>query len=279
MGVLTPPLAWPLLTQTMNCFLTTCLSILLTDAFDDAQSSADANSQHGSLGSGQLFGLGPAHSGYPGYTGHPGYPGYSGHPGNQGYTDHPVYPGYSGHPGYPGYSGYPNYPVTNAYHQNGYGLNFPGYSLPQRYRLSHFGKRSAEPDAKPEAVSEPKAEPEADAYYVHHFGFGGYNHRFVYGRGLLPYGYGYLGHHYGYPQSFGLHHLGKRSSGAEAESEADSQYGLHGYGYGHGNGFSQAYGSVHGYGQGLGHGHGYSQAQVYGHSHVGYHAHNPYPVQ
>merc|ERR1712106_519953 len=125
MGVLTPPLAWPLLTQTMNCFLTTCLSILLTDAFDDAQSSADANSQHGSLGSGQLFGLGPAHSGYPGYTGHP------------------VYPGYSGHPGYPGYSGYPNYPVTNAYHQNGYGLNFPGYSLPQRYRLSHFGKRSA----------------------------------------------------------------------------------------------------------------------------------------
>merc|ERR1711973_643123 len=124
-----------------------------------------------------------------------------------------------------GYNGLRSY-AAPAYGYRSYGH---GYASPYNYgAYRHFGKRSAEAEAKPEA--------DADAYY----NTLGYN-----GLGYANYGYnGYrsyvapaytrsFGHASPYAYNYGAYrHFGKRS--ADAEADADAYYstlGYHGLGY------------------------------------------------
>merc|ERR1711936_1090085 len=119
------------------------------------------------------------------------------------------YGGYYGHPGYYGYGGYRH----GYYNRYGYG-NY--------YGLRHFGKRSAEADAAPEADAD------AAVYYG-----GYYGHPRAYGYGL--YNRGYYGGYSGYPYVTGYgyaRHFGKRSADAEPEADADAAVYYGGY-YGH----------------------------------------------
>merc|ERR1711962_1876656 len=124
-----------------------------------------------------------------------------------------------------GYNGLRSY-AAPAY---GYRSYSHGYASPYNYgAYRHFGKRSAEAEAKPEA--------DADAYY----NTLGYN-----GLGYANYGYnGYrsyvapaytrsFGYASPYTYNYGAYrHFGKRS--ADAEADADAYYstlGYHGLGY------------------------------------------------
>merc|ERR1712214_75438 len=144
-----------------------------------------------------------------------------------------VYSGYGGlHHGYAGYGyGYSAYPYTTY----------------------HYGKRSAEAEAKPEA----------DPYLVYsglHHGYAGYG----YGGLYRPYSYGYG---YGFPTTY---HYGKRSA------EAEPQYfysGLHTpYLYGAGYTYGYPYATTYHYGKREAEAEPYYYGGYYG----GYRAYRPY---
>merc|ERR1712212_1286329 len=131
-----------------------------------------------------------------------------------------------------GYSNYNGYNGLRSYAAPAYGYRSYGHGYASPYynygAYRHFGKRSAEAEAKPEA--------DADAYY----NTLGYN-----GLGYANYGYnGYrsyvtpaytrsFGYASPYAYNYGAYrHFGKRS--ADAEADADAYYstlGYHGLGY------------------------------------------------
>merc|ERR1712168_1741056 len=146
-----------------------------------------------------------------------------------------------------GYNGFSSY-AAPAYGYRSYGH---GYASPYNYgAYHHFGKRSAEAEAKPEA--------DADAYYntPGYTGLGyanyGYNGYRSYATPAYTRSYRYAAP---YAYNYGAyHHFGKRS--ADAEAEADAYYntlGYHGLGYSNYgfNGFrsyaAPAYGRSYGY--------------------------------
>merc|ERR1712168_139098 len=159
-----------------------------------------------------------------------------------------------------GFNGFRSY-AAPAYGYRSYGH---GYASPYNYgAYHHFGKRSAEAEAKPEA--------DADAYYntPGYTGLGyanyGYNGYRSYVAPAYTRSYGYASP---YAYNYGAyHHFGKRSADAEPEADADAYYstlGYHGLGYSN-YGFNgyRSYAAAPAYSYGVG-SYGYASPYAYG---------------